>query len=65
MNKKLIEYIQSEVTGIAKKKYPDNERLQWIYVYGFISAQMARACEYDNVNLYRFKAAVRSAESVD
>ena len=65
MNKKIIDYIQSEVTSLARQKYPDNERMQWIYVYGFISAQLAMACEYDNITLYRFKQAVRAVESVD
>ena len=37
MNRKVIDYIQTEVTAVARQKYPDNERLQWIYVHGFRS----------------------------
>jgi len=65
MNKKLIEYIQTEVTGIAKSKYPNDQQLQWIYVYGFVCAQLATACERDNFNLYRFKEAVAHVKSRD
>ena len=65
MNNKLIEYIQTEVTGIAKSKYPNDQQLQWIYVYGFVCAQLAGACERDNFNLYRFKEAVAHVKSQD
>lgn len=63
MNKKVIDYILTEVTSIARQKYPNNERLQWIYVHGFVSAQLALAIETDNHVLYKFKAAVREAKS--
>jgi hypothetical protein len=55
MNERLIKYIQSDVTSIARKKYPNNERLQWIYVHGFLSAQLALAV------LTQFKQAVQAA----
>ena len=63
MNKKVIDYIQSEVTALAKQKYPNNERLQWIYVHGFITAQLALAVDNDNSVIYKFKAAIREAKS--
>ena len=62
MNHKLIEYIQSEVVAVARQKYPDNERLQWIYVYGFMCAQFSLAVAHDNRILSIFKAAIRSAK---
>lgn len=65
MNKKVIDYIQTEAWALAVNKYPDDRRLQWIYVHGFITAQLALAVEYDNSVLYRFKAAVRSAKDKD
>jgi hypothetical protein len=61
MNERLIKYIQSDVTSIARKKYPNNERLQWIYVHGFLSAQLALAVEHDNRVLTQFKQAVQAA----
>jgi hypothetical protein len=63
MNHKLIEYIQSEVVAVARQKYPDNERLQWIYVYGFMCAQFSLAVAHDNRILSIFKAAVRGAKT--
>jgi hypothetical protein len=63
MDKKLIDYIQTEVTSLAKQKYPNNERLQWIYVHGFICAQLAVAYKNDSSVLYRFKAAIKEAKS--
>jgi len=65
MNHKLIEYIQSEVVAVAKQKYPNNERLQWIYVYGFMCAQFSLAVEHDNRILSTFKAAVQGAKNKD
>jgi hypothetical protein len=65
MNHKLIDYIQTEVTSIAKSKYPNDQQLQWVYVYGFICAQLASACERDNFNIYRFKEAVAQVKSKD
>lgn len=55
---RLITYIQTEVTTIAKQKYPNNERLQWIYVHGFLSAQLSMAIQHDNRVLSSFKAAI-------
>jgi hypothetical protein len=63
MNRKVIDYIQTEVVALAKIKYPDNERLQWIYVHGFVCAQLAMAVDTDNHVLYKFKAAVKQAKS--
>jgi hypothetical protein len=63
MNKKVIDYIQSEVLALARQKYPNNERLQWIYVHGFVSAQLAQAIDRDSSVIYQFKAAVRQAKS--
>lgn len=61
MNERAIKYIQSEVTSIARKKYPNDERLQWIYVHGFLSAQLALNIEHDSRVLTRFKQAVEAA----
>ena len=60
---RLIAYIQTEVTTIAKQKYPNNERLQWIYVHGFLSAQLAMAIQNDNRVLTGFKAAIEAQKS--
>ena len=62
MNNKLIDYIQAEVVAVAKSKYPNNERLQWIYVYGFMCAQFSLAVEHDNRILGLFKEAVQAAK---
>jgi len=63
MNKKVIDYIQSEVLALAKLKYPNNERLQWIYVHGFVCAQLAQAIDNDSSVIYKFKAAIKEAKS--
>ena len=63
MNHKLIEYIQTEVVAVAKAKYPNDERLQWIYVYGFMCAQFSLAVEHDNRILAIFKAAIKGAKT--
>lgn len=63
MNKKIIDYIQSEVVAVAKAKYPDNERLQWIYVHGFMCAQFSLAVEHDNRVLSKFKEAIQGAKT--
>ena len=63
MNNKLIDYIQTEVVAVARQKYPNNERLQWIYVYGFMSAQFSLAVEHDNRILGLIKEAVQAAKS--
>lgn len=65
MNEKLIQYIQGEVTALARGKYPNNEKLQWIYVYGFVSAQLAGAVQHDNRILGLFKQAVQAAKIKD
>lgn len=62
MNKKVIDYIQREVIAVAKQKYPDNEQLQWIYIYGFMTAQLALAVENDNRVISQFKEAIESAK---
>jgi len=63
-NKKIIDYIQTEVFTIAKnKKTQHNEQL--VYAIGFLIAQLAGTFEDNTDNLYRFKAAVRAQESVD
>jgi hypothetical protein len=62
MNRKVIDYILTEVTAVARQKYPNNERLQWIYVHGFVSAQLALAVENDSSVIYKFKAAIREAK---
>jgi len=63
MNRKVIDYIQSEVLAVAKQKYPNNERLQWIYIHGFVSAQLALAVDHDTSVIYKFKAAIQSAKN--
>jgi len=63
MNRKVIDYIQSEVLALARQKYPNNERLQWIYVHGFVSAQLAQASDLDTSVIYKFKEAIREAKS--
>jgi hypothetical protein len=63
MNKKVIDYIQSEVLAVARQKYPNNERLQWIYVHGFVCAQLAMAVDNDSSVIYKFKAAIKEAKS--
>jgi len=63
MNKKVIDYIQSEVLAVARQKYPNNERLQWIYVHGFVCAQLAMAVDNDTSVIYKFKAAIKEAKS--
>lgn len=63
MNRKVIDYIQSEVLAVAKAKYPNNERLQWIYVHGFVCAQLAQANDLDSSVIYKFKAAIQSAKT--
>ena len=63
MNKKVIDYIQSEAWAVAVKKYPNDRNLQWIYVHGFITAQLALAVENDSSVIYKFKAAIREAKS--
>ena len=63
MNRKVIDYIQSEVLALAKQKYPNNERLQWIYVHGFVCAQLAMAVDNDSSVIYKFKAAIKEAKS--
>ena len=62
MNKKVIDYIQREVSAVAKQKYPDDLQLQWIYISGFITAQLAQAVENDNRVISQFKEAVQSAK---
>ena len=63
MNRRVIDYIQAEAWAVAIQKYPNDRHLQWIYVHGFITAQLALAVEYDTHVIYRFKAAVREAKS--
>ena len=65
MNRKVIDYIQTEAWTLAVKKYPNDRNLQWIYVHGFITAQLALAVENDNHVLYKFKAAIKLAKSKD
>ena len=65
MNKKTIDYIQREVMAVAKLKYPDNEQLQWIYIYGFMTSQLANAVDIDSSVIYKFKAAIQSAKDKD
>lgn len=65
MNNKVIDYIQREVIAVAKQKYPDNEQLQWIYIYGFMTAQLAHAVDIDTNVIYKFKEAIQSAKDKD
>lgn len=63
MNRKVIDYIQSEVLALAKQKYPNNERLQWIYVHGFVCAQLTQAIDNDNRVMSKFKEAIQAAKT--
>lgn len=63
MNRRIIDYIQTEAWALARVKYPSDRNLQWIYVHGFITSQLALAAEYDNQVIYRFKAAVHQSKS--
>jgi hypothetical protein len=61
MNDRLVTYILTEVSDIAKRQYPNSVTEQLHWQLGFVTAQLAAAMRDDTARINKFKQCIGPA----
>ena len=61
MNDRLVTYILTEVSDVAKQQYPNSVTEQLHWQLGFVTAQLAAAMRDDSHRITQFKSCIGPA----